>query len=230
MTDDERIAYLAGLDEEFNATDFDERADLDELRALLSDPAVWAEPDPGLGDRVTAAITEAAAAEGPRQPPATEGRPVPRRGGGAGRRRVDRRVLAGVAGLAAAAALAIGLSVGLNSGPTPETYRAALAGTPLAPGASARVTLVKTLSGWRITFHGTGLPRLDDGRYYEAWLKNAAGILVPIGTFNQPNDVILWSGVAPTQFPTLTVTRQEANGDPASSGQRVLTGTAHPAP
>jgi hypothetical protein len=28
-----------------------------------------------------------------------------------------------------------------------------------------------------------------------------------------------------TQFPTLTVTRQQANGNPASSGQRVLVGT-----
>ncbi len=89
------------------------------------------------------------------------------------------------------------------------------------------MTLTQTLSGWQITLHGRGLPRLDNGQYYQAWLKNKAGILVPIGTFNQPNDVILWSGVAPTTFPTVTVTRQQANGNPASSGQRVLTGTAH---
>ena len=34
--------------------------------------------------------------------------------------------------------------------------------------------------------NATGLPRRDNGAYYEAWLKNAAGVLVPIGTFNQP--------------------------------------------
>ena len=55
----------------------------------------------------------------------------------------------------------------------------------------------------------------------------AAGILVPIGTFNQSGDVTLWSGVPPTQYPTITVTRQQANGYPASSGQRVLFGHAH---
>ena len=72
-----------------------------------------------------------------------------------------------------------------------------------------------------------GQRRLDNGRFYQAWLKNAAGILVPIGTFNQSGDVTLWSGVPPTQYPTITVTRQQANGNPASSGQRVLIGHAH---
>ena len=64
-----------------------------------------------------------------------------------------------------------------------------------------------------------------DGRYYQAWLKNSAGVLVPIGTFNDAVNVTLWSGVPVTQFRTLTVTRQQANGNPASSGRRVLIGT-----
>ena len=80
----------------------------------------------------------------------------------------------------------------------------------LAPGASGQVTLVQTVSGWQVTLHAKGLPRLDNGQFYQAWLKNKAGILVPIGTFNQPNDVTLWSGVPPTQFPVITVTRQKA--------------------
>ena len=131
--------------------------------------------------------------------------------------------------MAAAVAIVVGISVGLaNSGTSPVTYHAALAGTDLAPEASAQVTLTQTVSGWRITLHGSGLPRLDNGQFYEAWLKNAAGVLVPVGTFNQPNNVTLWAGVAPTQFPGVTVTRQQANGNPASSGLRVLTGTAQP--
>jgi hypothetical protein len=89
--------------------------------------------------------------------------------------------------------------------------------------------LTQTQSGWRITLHGSGLPRLDNGYYYEAWLKNPAGILVPIGTFNQPDNVTLWAGVPPTQFPTITITRQRADGNPKSSGQRVLVGVARPA-
>ena len=40
-------------------------------------------------------------------------------------------------------------------------------------------------SGWRIELDASGLPRLDNGRFYEAWLRNAAGVLVPLGTFNE---------------------------------------------
>ena len=80
-------------------------------------------------------------------------------------------------------------------------------------------------SGWQIELSASGLPHLSGGRYYQAWLKNSAGVLVPIGTFNDALKVTLWSGVPVTQFRTLTVTRQQANGNPASSGQRVLIGT-----
>jgi hypothetical protein len=98
-------------------------------------------------------------------------------------------------------------------------------GTSLAPGAHGSATLTKMSSGWQVELSATGLPHLSGGRYYQAWLKNSAGVLVPIGTFNDAVKVTLWSGVPVTQFRTLTVTRQEANGNPASSGQRVLIGT-----
>ena len=90
---------------------------------------------------------------------------------------------------------------------------------------SGNATLTKTESGWRITLSATGLPHLANGRYYQAWLKNAAGILVPIGTFNDARKVTLWSGVPVTKFRSLSVTQQVANGDPRSTGRRVLTGT-----
>ncbi|MEP6559933.1 MAG: hypothetical protein ABJD68_02535 [Nakamurella sp.] len=51
-------------------------------------------------------------------------------------------------------------------------------------------------------------------------------MLVSIGTFNQPSQAILWAGVSPTYFLTMTVTEQQANGDPESSGRVVLQGTA----
>ena len=84
-----------------------------------------------------------------------------------------------------------------------------------------------------LAHHAQGQPACrtwTNGRYYQAWLKNSAGILVPIGTFNDAVNVTLWSGVPVTQFQTLTVTRQQANGNPASSGQRVLTGTITKSP
>jgi hypothetical protein len=36
---------------------------------------------------------------------------------------------------------------------------------------------------------------------------------------------VLWAGVSPLEFTTFTVTREKADGDQASSGDRVLTGT-----
>ncbi len=208
MTDDDRIRYLTG---EPIRLEPDERDELDNVRGLLADPAVWAEADPRLENRVAQAI----AAE---HPPANV-------------KRGRRRLLTAVAGIAAAAAIAVGIAIGVSSGggSRPLTYQAALAGTSLDPGAVGEATLTKTVSGWRVLLHATGLPRLDNGQYYQAWLKSPSGVLVTIGTFNQPDNVTLWSGVPPTDFPTLTVTRQRANGNPTSSGLKVLTGTAHPA-
>ena len=74
--------------------------------------------------------------------------------------------------------------------------------------------------------NATGLPRLDNGQFYQGWLRNADGVLVPIGTFNEGTDVVLWAGVSPETFSTFTITRESADGDQNSSGQRVLVGTA----
>ncbi|MGH3079889.1 MAG: anti-sigma factor, partial [Gaiellaceae bacterium] len=118
----------------------------------------------------------------------------------------------------------IGLAV-FGSSTSGERLHAALAPTELVPGAGGEATLTQTSSGWRIELDATGLPRLEDGRFYAAWLRNAGGVLVPIGTFNEGRDVTLWAGVSPRDFTTLTVTREQADGDQASSGERVLVGS-----
>jgi hypothetical protein len=143
-------------------------------------------------------------------------------------RRAPRRVvLVAATAAAAVAAVAIGVAVfGPSSSGT--HFRAALGSTGLAPGATGEVTLTKTSSGWRIRLDATGLPRLADGRFYEAWLKNPVGVLVPIGTFNEGRRVTLWAGVPPTSFTTVTVTRERADGDQSSSGEKVLVGTVKP--
>jgi hypothetical protein len=133
--------------------------------------------------------------------------------------------LAGAAAVLAALVIALNAT---NNGPTPERFAMVLTGTKLAPGAHGAATLTKTGSGWELQLAVSNLPRLDHGRYYEAWLKNADGILVPVGTFNDARHVTLWAGVPATSFPTLTVTQQKANGNPASSRKIVLTGTIHP--
>ncbi len=180
-----------------------ERAEIERVQDVLADPAVWTEPPPDLQEAVVAAIAEQA---------------------GAGRRR---RFRFAVAGIAAAVLLAVGVTAGLYvNREQPVEFAASLSGTELAPNATGDVTLTKTPSGWDIRLHATGLPRREDGEFYQAWLKDDAGLLVPIGTFNDGRDVTLWSGVGPSIFPTLTVTREVADGDQASSGQVVLIGQA----
>ncbi len=138
-------------------------------------------------------------------------------------RRSRRLGLAG-AGVAVAAAATIGV-VALGSGGSEAGYRAALAPTSLARGAHGEATLVRRPSGWRVQLDATGLPRLAHGAFYEAWLRDDAGVVVPIGTFNDGRDVTLWAGVSPTAFTVLTVTRERADGDQSSSGEKVLVGT-----
>jgi Anti-sigma-K factor rskA len=207
MSNDDRIAYLAG-DDSASLTAA-ERAELDELRAVLTQGAVWVEPDEDLEEAVVAAIA----------------------GSGSSRRSraVRHGVVRGVVGVAAAVLLAVGITVGLtlHHESRPIQYAASLNGTSLAPDAAGEVTLTRTPGGWKIHLHATGLPRRDNGAYYEAWLKDDAGVLVPVGTFNEPLDVVLWAGVSPTSHPGFTVTRQLANGDPASSAQVVLVGPTH---
>jgi hypothetical protein len=228
-SDNERIAYLAG--EPAESLPAQDRAELDELRELLSSPAMWAEPEPGLEDRVVSAIADAAAGDEAAAPAAADqaARPAqPSRW----RSRFRRPAFAFGAlatGVAAVVAVVIVLAVSGTSGPAPLHFAMVVKGTPLAPGAHGNASLSKTNSGWRIELHATGLPRLDNGRFYQAWVKNAAGILVPVGTFNDARNVTLWSGVPITKFRTLTVTQQLANGNPTSSGRRVLIGTIQPA-
>jgi hypothetical protein len=143
---------------------------------------------------------------------------------GVRRVRMSRRPVLVGAVATAVLTLAVGVAV-FRSGSSGVRFHAALAATDLVPGARGAATLSKTSSGWRIELNATGLPRLAGGRVYEAWLRDSAGVLVPIGTFNEGRKVTLWAGVSPRNFTTLTVTRERADGDQTSSGAKVLIGT-----
>jgi Anti-sigma-K factor rskA len=210
-TDDDRIAYLEGEDRE--DLDPDERRALDATRALLADPSMWEEPPAGLEADVVAAITTQA-------------------GAATTQANHERRVLGRRRLLAVAAAVVVVLAATTvafrpwqSRGSSAEHFAMVLDATPLAAHATGKASLTQTDSGWHIVLHATGLTRLDNGRYYQAWLKNAAGTLVPIGTFNDGRNVTLWAGVSPVDFPTLTITIEAADGNQASSGRRVLVGT-----
>jgi Anti-sigma-K factor rskA, C-terminal len=183
-------------------------ADSPELAGLLAEQQRAVELVRGAGAEIEAPATLRARVEArrPTRPP------------------VSRRILV-VAGTAAAAAAAVVIGLGVfDSGTSAERFHAALGPTALAPAASGEATLTKTTSGWRIELDAAGLPRLDNGDFYAAWLRNSAGVLVPIGTFNEPQDVTLWAGVSPKEFSTITVTRERTDNDQASSGERVLVG------
>ena len=227
--DDERISYLSG--ERVDALTPQERAELDELRTLLQSPATWEEPDAALEDLVVNAIaTEARRAPAPAQAPAPAKAPEPKKASIWSRWRPRRPALAlgGLATAAAAIAVALVIALGSGNGAQPLRFAMVVSGTQLAPQAHGNATLTKTESGWRIELSATGLPHLANGRYYQAWLKNPAGILVPVGTFNDAKQVTLWSGAPVTQFRAFSVTEQLANGNPVSSGRRVLVGIARP--
>ena len=203
MNDDERIAYLAGDDRRIPAEDV---PGLDELRAMLGDPTLWADPPADLEDLVAAAIaTERVGVSKP-----------------AGRHSLTWRII----GVAAALVIAVGAAVALTRKDAGGEHFALALEAPTGTGvATGQADFLRTTSGWRVKLDAPGLPRLDSGRFYEAWMRNEAGTLVPIGTFNEGNDVVLWAGVSPHEYSTLTVTEEEADGNQASSGRRVLGGT-----
>lgn len=209
MTDDDRrAAYLA--DNDAGGLAAADVAELDDLRELLKDDAAWVEAPADLGDRVAASI----AAE-------QSGTVVP-----LAKRRSLRWPIV-LIGVAAAAVVAIVLAVTLTGGGQSKArlqFAASLTGTPLAPHASGHVTLTRHQGGWRVRLDVTGLPRRNPPKYYEAWLKSAAGALVPIGTFNAGPHVTLWSAVSPADFPTLTITKQVVGHGEESTGKVVLSG------
>jgi hypothetical protein len=212
----------AGREEPIELAALADDSSAPERRAAL-ETAVAASP--GLSDRLdeqrrALALTRGVAA-GVEAPPGLRAR-VEAWDRARRRSAVERVAFGGAVTAAAVAAVAAVLV--LRSGTPGERFHAALAATSLAPGATGAATLTKRPSGWRVELRASALPRLDRGRFYEAWLEDAAGVLVPIGTFNDVRDVTLWAGVSPRQFRTLTVTREQADGNQAASGDNVLVG------
>jgi hypothetical protein len=217
-TNEEREALIEGA--RSGALEPTEAAELSLLSDLLADPSTWAEPGPGLEDLVVQAVADSPVAGTSVTPPTSSaaGR-APKHHG---------RMFA--AAVAAAAAIAIVVSVVVATrGTSRPDYQARLAATALAPSAHATTEITKTPAGFRVDLDARGLPMLHRGEYYQAWLKNAAGTLVPIGTFSSSDGrVTLWSGVSPQDFPTLSVTIESPDNDQGSSGRRVLVGEVHP--
>jgi hypothetical protein len=189
-------------------------AELDVVREVLADPRSWEDAPAGLEDRVVGAVLAAA----PAAPVVSLDAARQRRRGLAAR--------VPVWSAAAALVVAVGVtSVIASRQPSARSdANFALAGTDLAAGAHARVALANKPNGVEIRLRITGLPRAPEGSFYEAWVKGDAG-LVPIVTFHTGDgEVVLWSGVPVAKYRTITVTLEDEDGNPASSGRRVLVG------
>jgi hypothetical protein len=185
------------------------------FRDLLADDAVWAEPSPrGAGDLLAAIQAES---------PGTAlraARPSPPRAGLGAHRRL---ILSAAAGLVI---LAGALGILLRVGDDGDGRSVEVAGTELAPDASAVARVEETGSGVAIELDVRGLPPAEPGTYYQAWMKGPDG-LVTVGTFHLrggDDSIELWSGVPPDRYPTLTVTLQQEGAGQESSGRVVLSG------
>lgn len=187
------------------------------VRDLLADESVWAEPSSGGVEDLLAAIAAESAgrpAAGLRPSPAPTRRGAVRRGA--------------LIALSAAAALVVVVgAVGIVARAGDDGGRDFdVAGTELAPEASAVATIDERGSGVAIELDVRGLPPAEPGTYYQGWVKGAEG-LVTVGTFHMrdgDDTVDLWSGVPLDRYPTLTVTLQEEGGGQESSGVVVLSG------
>jgi hypothetical protein len=79
---------------------------------------------------------------------------------------------------------------------------------------------------WTTAPRAAGAGALAAGEFYQSWLRNEAGTLVPLGPFSSSDErVSPWSGVLPKDFPTITMTIESTDNVQASCGRRVLVGT-----
>jgi Anti-sigma-K factor rskA, C-terminal len=101
--------------------------------------------------------------------------------------------------------------------PHGETFD--IAGTELAPEASAVATVDSQPAGVAIVLDVHGLPPAAPGTYYQAWVEGGAG-KVTVGTFHMRGGdgwIYLWSGVEAERYPMLRVTLEhEGDGEQAS--------------
>jgi hypothetical protein len=142
---------------------------------------------------------------------------------GSARRGVARSRLALAGAVAALAAVALVLAVrGGDDAPAPAP-RTTLALRAL-PGVPGRASL--TIAGADAQLRGSGLPPSGAHDYYEAWLADARGRMVSMGTFRVAADgrvdVHMAVAVDLGRYALVDVSREPDDGDPGHSATSVL--------
>jgi hypothetical protein len=193
-----------------------------DLQELLAAPATWEAPRPNLGDRVLAAI-EAEAVIGPPTPMPPS---PPSRGDGDQRRSWMRPVLIGVAATMVFLFGGLVVLAALNDPGERRVFDLELVPTGVVDDAAGSADLIVTDAGIRVDLDAVGLPRREGGRHYAGWLELDDGTAVPIGSFHDGIDVVLWGGVEFERVERLEITLEDAVpvDDPAqaSSGRVAL--------
>lgn len=201
MMTDERAEYLASG----AGADPADRERLDLLRQVLARHATWFEPPPEVADRLLDVIGE-------------ERHPAPIR------EPRHRRWPWAAAFAAVALVIVVVGALGVLDAPG---HVIAIAGTDLRPDATGEASIHESGAGWWISLEVSGLPPADEGTYYEGWLWSDDGDGISIGTFHlrgHDEAIVLWSGVDPDEYPSLWVTLEDEDGDPAASERIVMTG------
>ena len=130
--------------------------------------------------------------------------------------------------IAAAATFLAVVAVGSLVIDRPDPPDFTLAGTELAPSAEAEVRVVETPAGIVLRLEIAGLEPAEPGSYYQGWVVSDEAA-ISVGTFHMrggDGSVAFWSGVDPSEYPELIITRQAETAGPAQSDQVVMTGRA----
>ncbi len=135
------------------------------------------------------------------------------------------RVLAGVAALLVAGVLGVGIFRMVAGDPSEGL---ALSATDAAPTAGGELSGEQAGENLRIELEVSGLPELQEGEYYEMWYAKEGEGRISCGTFgvDAEGDATV-SMSAPTSsvaYPEIEITREPDDGDPGSSGDKVLVG------
>jgi anti-sigma-K factor RskA len=228
MTDRRRHQDLEALiaDARTEGLEPREAEELSLLAELLGDPSTWAEPTAGLEDSVLQAVLDASPADEHVDAPRIDETRAAREQRAGARRRP--RLMLSLLAAAAAVAIVVGAVAVVRREPH-AMFKSRLTATALAPAAHASAEVYRNAAGFHVTLDASGLAKLPNGEYYQAWLKNSSNVLVPIGSFSSSDGkVTLWSGVSPREFNTMSVTIEATDGNQASSGKRVLVGAVLP--
>ena len=130
----------------------------------------------------------------------------------------------------AAALLVVALlSFGVLRTITDPSDALALTATGAASQAGGELRGEQIGDNLKVELDAWGLPRPENGGYYEMWYAEADGGRVSCGTFTVQQDgsatVSMSAPVSSVAYPEVEVTREPNDGDPGSSGKVVLRGS-----